>query len=53
VFILAPLFLWLLGPQSFQQKLRQSLDQPVRMEIRWRLTIVIFEIENKLGSTAI
>ena len=52
VFIIASLHRRFLRPQSFQQKVRQGLDQSFRTLFRWRLTSVIFELENELSSTA-
>jgi hypothetical protein len=52
VLILASLRRRFLRPQGFQQKGRQGLDQSFRTSFRWRLTIVIFEFENELISTA-
>jgi hypothetical protein len=48
--ILASLHHRFLRPQGFQQKIRQGLDQSFRASFRWRLMIVIFELENQLSS---
>jgi hypothetical protein len=52
LFILASLHRRFLRPQGFQQKVRQSLDQSFRASFRWRLMIVVFQLENELSSTA-
>ena len=52
VLILASLHRRFLDPQGFQQKVRQDLDQSLRTSFHWRLTAVIFELENELSSTA-
>src|SRR5271156_4025578 len=52
VLILASLHHRFLRPQGFQQKIRQGLDQSFRALFRWRLMIVIFELQNELSSNA-